>query len=149
MQRSAALAPLSRDHQHALDAALRLRRATPGTIAEAIDRFERFFEEEGRKHFAIEERLLVPALDADDPEWSEPVARMLDDHRWIRAAADALAVRGEIADPVGSANELGQRLNDHVRFEERVLFEILERRLAGDELDRLGRAVEAAERAGG
>jgi len=149
MQRSAALAPLSRDHQHALDAALRLRRATPETVAEAIERFEAFFESEGRKHFAIEERLLVPALDADDPEWSEPVARMLSDHRWIRAAADALAVRSEIADPVGSANELGQRLNDHVRFEERVLFEILERRLAGDELDRLGRAVEAAERAGG
>ena len=149
MKRSAALAPLSRDHQHALDAALRLRRATPETVAEAVDRLETFFETEGRRHFAIEERLLVPALDADDPEWSEAVAHMLDDHRFVRAAADALASRDEIADPVGSANELGQRLNDHVRFEERVLFDIVERRLDDDALSRLGEALEQAERAGG
>jgi hypothetical protein len=33
---------------------------------------------------------------------------------------------------------LGGRLNDHVRFEERQLFEILERRLPEEQLLRLG-----------
>ena len=91
MKRSAALAPLSRDHQHALDAALRLRRADARTVGEAIERFQRFFATEGRRHFDIEERLLLPALPADDPEWAPGVARVRADHDAIRAAADMLA----------------------------------------------------------
>ena len=54
MKRSDALAPLSRDHQHALYAALRLRRAHPATVRDAVESFLRFFEEEGRRHFEIE-----------------------------------------------------------------------------------------------
>ena len=153
MQRSEALAPLSRDHQHALDAALRLRRADPATAGEAIAHFRRFFETEGRRHFAIEERVLLPALPADDPEWAPGVARVRDDHAAIRAEADALgdqAVTGEVAGAVAVARALGERLAAHVRFEERVLFAVLERRLAAAELARLGEAVARAEaRTGG
>jgi Hemerythrin HHE cation binding domain len=139
VKRSAALTPLSHDHQHALDAALRLRRAEPDTAADAIAHFRDFFEREGRRHFAIEERLLLPALPADDPEWSAGVERVLDDHAAIRAAADEV-------DDVTAARALGERVNAHVRFEERTLFEILERRLTPAQLRRLGAAVAAAER---
>jgi hemerythrin-like domain-containing protein len=149
VRRSAALAPLSRDHHHALDAALRLRRAEPDTVADAIAHFHRFFDRDGRRHFAIEEALLLPALPADDPEWAPCVARVRDDHDAIRAAASALADPGSAHDPVAAARALGERLNAHVRFEERTLFEILEQRLPAPELARLGDAVAEAEQPGG
>jgi hemerythrin-like domain-containing protein len=91
MKRSAALAALSRDHHHALEAAARVR----------------------------------------------------DEHARIRAAVDALPAGG-----VDGAHELGQLLHDHVRFEERHLFALLEARLSDDELARLGAAIEHAEATG-
>ena len=139
MKRSPALVPLSHDHQHALDAALRLRRAEADTLAGAVAWFRSFFEREGRDHFEIEERLILPALPADDAEWAPGVRRVRDDHEAIRAAARTV-------DDVASARELGERLHAHVRFEERTLFPILERRLAPDELQRLGEAIAQAER---
>jgi hemerythrin-like domain-containing protein len=150
MKRSEALAPLSRDHQHALDAALRLRRASADTVEDAIAHFQRFFDAEGRGHFAIEEEHLLHALPADDPEWALAADRVRDDHAAIRGQAAELAAATSIpTSDAGSrltaAQELGQRLNDHVRFEERVLFELLEQRLAPGELARVGEAVARAE----
>jgi len=141
MKRSPELAPLSRDHQHALDAALRLHRADAETVAEAITRFQRFFAQEGRRHFAIEEELLLPALPADDAEWAPCIARIRDDHDAIRADAVALADRDDAQTAVPRARALGERLAAHVRFEERVAFEVLERRLSPRELARLGQTV--------
>lgn len=140
MKRSAALAPLSRDHQHALYAALRLRRATAETAAEAVAHFQHFFEAEGRRHFEIEEQLILPALPADDPDWSPAVQRVHDDHAAIRAAAPGLS-RAKLE----AVHALGERLDNHVRFEERCLFAMLERRLPPAALDDLGAAVADAE----
>jgi hemerythrin-like domain-containing protein len=144
MKRSAALAPLSRDHQHALDAALRLRRADDAGVAAAVAHFLDFFAREGRRHFAIEEELLLPALPRDDAEWAPCITRIREDHTAVRAAADA-PPEGDAT----AARALGERLAAHVRFEERTAFEILERRLSDDELERLGAAVDAAERGDG
>ena len=141
MKRSAALAPLSRDHHHALEVALRLRRAEPETVAAANEHFRAFFDAAGRRHFEIEERLILPALPTTDPDWAAGVERVLEDHAAIRAQADALH---DAPDPVAAARDLGERLHAHVRFEERTLFELLERRLAPEELERLGDAVERA-----
>jgi len=141
VKRSPALAPLSRDHHHALGAALRLRRAESATVEAAVEHFLTFFRDHGSPHFAIEEQLVLPALPSDDAEWADATRRVLDDHAAIRAAAETVAASAE---PVDVAHALGERLDDHVRFEERILFEILERRLAPEELERLGAAVDAA-----
>jgi hemerythrin HHE cation binding domain-containing protein len=135
MKRSAALAPLSRDHQHALDAALRLRRGEPG----AVEYFRRFFESEGRRHFEIEEELILSALPADDEEWQAGVERVRSDHEAVRRAVARDDLEG------ADAQALGAKLTAHVRFEERVLFPILEQRLSRAALERLGAAIERAE----
>ena len=44
------------------------------------------------------------------------------------------------------ARALGELLHDHVRFEERQLFALLEARLSEPELARLGAAIEREER---
>jgi hypothetical protein len=142
VKRSAALAPLSRDHHEALEAALRLRRASDESVGDAVRRLGEYWALHGARHFEIEERLLVPALPADSPGWREASRRVLADHRDIHDRAQRLLAGS--ADPV-AARELGERLNAHIRFEERELFPLLERGLTADELDRLGAAVIAAE----
>ena len=52
--------------------------------------------------------------------------------------------RPRASDTVNDAHALGLLLNDHVRFEERELFQLLQSRLDADELNRLGQAIEAA-----
>jgi hemerythrin-like domain-containing protein len=147
MKRSAALAPLSRDHHHALEAALRLRRAQHGDLHDAVRHFQDFLEPRGRRHFEIEEELLVGALPETDGDWLAATARMLDEHARIRRLADLVAGR-PAEDRLAHAHELGELLRDHVRFEEREVFPLLEARLPASELAALGAAVEAAEDAG-
>jgi hypothetical protein len=146
MKRSAALAPLSRDHQHALDAALRLRRTTPADTRAGVEHFLAFWTAEGRRHFEIEEGHLLDALARDDDEWAHAVERVERDHADIRAMAAELTA-GPSEEATDLAHRLGTLLHDHVRFEERELFRLLEERLADDELRRLGERVAAAEAA--
>lgn len=142
MKRSPELAALSRDHHQALEAALRLRRATPGDVDEAVAHFLDFWDRHGRRHFAIEEELLLPAL-PDDEGWAEVADRVRREHEDIRAhTAELSTVR-----LVDAARELGELVHDHVRYEERHLFMLLEERLAPEALARLGREIAAAERA--
>jgi hemerythrin-like domain-containing protein len=148
MRRSAALAALSRDHHHALDAALRLRRAGAADLEAAVAHRQAFWEPRGRRHFEIEERLLLPALPETDADWGAAAARVRDEHARIRAAVDALATGAGEA-PLEAAHGLGQLLRDHVRFEERHLFGLLEARVPEDDLARLGEAIERAEANGG
>jgi hemerythrin-like domain-containing protein len=145
VKRSPALAPLSRDHHQALSAALRLRRATDADLDDAVGAFARFWDEHGRRHFAIEEELLVPAL-ADDADWRSGTERMVGEHEEIRRGVAALTAGtpGRLA----VAHGVGALLDRHVRFEERELFVLLEERLPGPALDRLGAAIEAAEAGG-
>jgi Hemerythrin HHE cation binding domain len=142
VQRSDALAPLSRDHHQALETALRLRRATDETLDAALARLSSFWASVGRRHFEIEEELLLPAL--SDERWAAMAERVRSEHADIRHRAAEL----EQEPTVEAARELGERLNAHVRFEERELFAHLEAALDATELERLGRAVEEAEAAG-
>jgi hemerythrin-like domain-containing protein len=132
MKRSAALTPLSHDHHHALDVARRLRRAASSDVGDALAYLRAFWKDEGQRHFEVEERHLVDAL--PDTEWREAAGRMCREHDAIRAAVAAVA-------DVESAHALGTLLHDHVRFEERVLFPMLEDRLTEAQLAALGAAL--------
>lgn len=137
MKRDPALVTLGHDHHQALEAALRLRRATDETLGEAIERFREFWAHHAeRRHFEIEEEILLPALTGDE-QWDAMAERVRREHHQIRAQAGSV---GSVVD----AHELGALLNDHVRFEERELFELLESRLGPEELARLGQEIEAA-----
>jgi hemerythrin-like domain-containing protein len=145
MKRDEALTPLSREHHHALHQALRLKRADESTAAEALRNMVAFFDTEAALHFRVEEEVLLPAYvrDGGADAGDEAIARVLTDHVWIRARIAALRDAGEPT--VEDVQELGRRLDDHVRHEERVLFPAIEEALSAEQLDRLGRAVAAAE----
>ena len=141
MKRDPALARLSRDHHQALAVALELRRGADADAAAA--RFARFWREHGNHHFRVEEDVLFPAwAEAASGYREELVLRALREHHLIRTdARRVLAGEGELE----SLRELGERLNSHVRFEERELFAAIEASLTRAQLDRLADEVERAE----
>lgn len=138
MKRSDALAGLSRDHHQALFIAQRLTRATAETAGDACAAFQTFWDAE-RRHFGIEEEVLLPALARHVPPDHEAIVRVLVEHVDIRhRAADA-----DAAD-AAALRELGRRLREHVRHEERTLFALVEAKLPEDELTELGAALARA-----
>ena len=142
MKRSRALTPLSHDHQHGLAVALELTRATDESAAAAADGFLAFWRTEGAHHFRIEEEVLLPGAAAHVPPDHEAVERVLSDHREIREQASAL---GQGAWPPVQLHALGERLRDHIRHEERVLFPLVEEALPPEELSALGERIARAE----
>lgn len=143
MKRSEALVGLSHEHHHGLFAAQRLRRATAETAAEAIEGFLAFWSAEGRAHFQAEEELLLPAFARHVPADHEAIVRVLVEHVELRRRGAELA---ELAEPsLDRLHELGERLHDHIRHEERVLFPLVEAALGERELRELAEALERAE----
>jgi iron-sulfur cluster repair protein YtfE (RIC family) len=134
MKRSSALAPLSRDHHHALVVAAQLRRVTPLTAEPARDAFLAYWRQEGREHFREEEEILLPAYGRHANPHHPLIARVLCEHVTIRAMA---AVMSEPAPPIAMLQELGVALSDHVRLEERSLFPLIEDTVPPAQLERL------------
>lgn len=146
MKRSPGLEPLSRDHHQALVVGQRLRRASPATAAEARDRFLEFWHSEQVRHFRVEEEVLLPAYAGHGDPGHPLVVRVLVEHVEIRHRADRLA---RAADPsIDALRQLGAKLAEHVRLEERELFPLIEAALPDDDLERLTAQLVAAENAG-
>jgi hypothetical protein len=139
MRRSEALRSLSREHHQALRVAQELRRTDDPEQAAAT--FREFWRREGALHFRIEEEVLLPTWELLGTVDAEAAARLAREHLELRAAALALGERP----PLAAIRELGERLGAHVRFEERGLFQLIEADLGAAELERLARAVAAAE----
>ena len=134
VKRHPALQQLSRDHHHALVVAQRLKRADEANGHEARDGFLAYWNDEGRHHFRQEEEILLPAcaeyLDVQQPV----VGKVLTDHVLIRHLADL--VSGEDPQPT-LLRDLGSRLEQHIRCEERELFPLIEQSIPDAELRRL------------
>jgi hemerythrin-like domain-containing protein len=139
VKRAEALRPLSREHLNALYAAKVLRE---GNDLEAVAQvFFDFWEGAGQHHFRVEEEVLLPHW-ARHAEVDRPgVARMLEEHLAIRREALRLEA-GESS--LEQARELGWLLHDHVRFEERQLFPLVEEALDADSLATLAARIAAA-----
>lgn len=140
MKRAEALRPLSREHLVALLASKRMREADD--LEEATEAFLGFWHPEGRRHFRVEEEVLLPTWAAHAEVDREGVARLLDEHLAIRRGALRMEA-GEVS--LQEARELGQLLHDHVRFEERRVFVLVEEALDSASLARLATAIEQAE----
>ena len=124
---------LSHDHHHALVAARRLGRAASldADPAPAVASFVSFFETESSVHFREEEEHVFPLV-ASVGEAQPLVVRALLDHQSLRALVRRLESSDD-ARPVMA--EIAERLEAHVRLEERELFPLIER-IAAAELER-------------
>jgi len=129
MKRHPALQPLSDDHHRALVLARRLRQAPrttdPATLAALAREVRREFDVDLDPHFRVEERWLLPALEKGDG--GRFAKRIADDHARLRAL-----VRADWS--ASTPHELGELLEQHVRFEERAAFPAAEALLSEGEL---------------
>lgn len=113
MKRAFALEPFSRDHNDGLHLARALKEGRVGAPQMARDAWDL----ELADHFAEEERLLGPLA-------GEMFAQMQTEHNIIAMLVDKLPE---------SACELGQSLESHIRWEERVLFPAIESALTAEQ----------------
>ena len=137
MQRHPALQPLSRDHHDGLVIVRALNQALDGTLANreaAVRRFVTLWHEEFQHHCHLEEQWILPHLDERMRD------RMLEDHRRIREFAIASSeLRSNPSEPlsIDFIGELAAVFRNHIRWEEREVFQELQDTLRPDELSKL------------
>jgi hemerythrin-like domain-containing protein len=143
MLRDKSLIPLSRQHQHALALCVRLDRAMrDGEIdLEAWQaEIQQQFESEIGIHFAAEEKELFPAA-ARFSELQSLVDELLAEHVFLRECFLRAGARG--LDSQG-LTDFGEKLAEHIRKEERQLFEGMQKVMSSEDLASLGESLEEA-----
>lgn len=143
MLRDKNLIPLSRQHQHALALCVRLDRAMK---AGEIDleawqaEIQQQFENEIEIHFAAEEKELFPAA-VRFPELQSLVDDLLAEHVLLRDCFSGAAARSL---DQRHLQDLGEKMAQHIRKEERQLFEGMQKVMSSEELASLGAALDEA-----
>jgi hemerythrin-like domain-containing protein len=146
MKRTPVLAPLSREHHHALVLAKALVNATAADAGPIAARFVSFLGEHERSHFALEESVLLPAVPTEETG-ARLVEQVLEDHAFLRYACEQL--QASLATPsVALLHSAGSRLRAHVRLEERELFPLIERTIPEPELVALAERLAPGSNAG-
>jgi len=137
MKRHETLIPLTHDHHHALAAIRRLAVASNGTDEErdhASRQFLWFFRKDTLVHFRDEEEIIFPLV-ADAPQARGTMERAMSQHAEIQAAVHCLACELEDGVPgAASIPRIVDLLRSHIRFEETVVFPMIES-LSSVELD--------------
>jgi hemerythrin-like domain-containing protein len=143
MLRDKNLVPLSRQHQHALALCVRIERASPiegSKVVEWQTEIAQQFEAEIKIHFAAEEQILFPAARRFG-ELNSLVDELLGEHRLLRGCFSKAESRQMRSDEITG---FARRLSEHIRKEERQLFERLQQLLPPKEMERMGRDLEHA-----
>ena len=114
---------------------------------EAAAAFLGFFARETRPHFRDEEEQLFPLLVECDEQATELLARALLEHQQLHWLAHEVEVELAAGDVSATAlRKLAEALEEHIRFEERVLFPLIERISPESELRRLQHVAETEAR---
>ena len=143
MLRDKNLAPLSRQHQHALALCVRIDRASPVHV-ESLEPWQaeitQNFEQETSVHFVAEEQVLFPAA-SRFPELLALVDELRTEHSTLRL--DFGCARERRMSATEMRNFAGS-LASHIRKEERQLFERIQQLMSEQELADLGARLEVA-----
>ena len=143
MLRDPSLVPLSRQHQHALALCVRLQRALQAGSVDLGQRqteVHQHYANEVQFHFAAEEQVLFPAA-RRFPELAALVDELSAEHEQLR---EHFVRAGEGALNQGELEAFSRLLSEHIRKEERQLFEALQRRMQPDDLKSLGSELACA-----
>jgi len=148
MKRTPELRSLSEDHHHGLVHARQLRRAGDEHETNAVESvaktFLDFWQKDTALHFRKEEEVLLPVMARYKGDLSqEPLVEMLEDHGRIRGLVMQLSDE-VVGDNVRTEtlHEIGERLEAHIRLEERVVFPLIEESLSEAALRELAARLE-------
>ncbi len=147
MLRHQSLVPLSHQHQHGLALCVLIERElardrSARTTARLARKVSELFDLELRNHFDVEEQVLFPAL-RGAPALVPMVEELIADHRNLEAAVGRIRVAGE-GERAEALLAFTERLNTHIRREERELFEDAQKHLSPQAMRLLGPAIAGA-----
>jgi hemerythrin-like domain-containing protein len=143
MQRDKNLVPLSHQHQHALALCVRIGKAfeqvnpTPDVHPweqEIVSQFDA----EMAHHFKAEEAVLFPAAERHE-ELVDVVDSLRIEHTLLRRSVERARARQFT---VTDLQVFAASLSEHIRKEERQLFEAMQRLLTAEELRKIGEALQ-------
>ncbi|WP_347861301.1 hemerythrin domain-containing protein [Salimicrobium sp. PL1-032A] len=134
MKRHEALVPLSHHHHHGLVLARKLKKMEEkDKFREMLKEIDAYWETDGKYHFREEEEILLPLYSCyASIEEDADVQKMLTDHTVIRGLV--LTIRREKRYDHELFKELGERIYDHIRLEERVIYPKIEKAIPEKEL---------------
>lgn len=148
MKRHPSLVPLSRQHHEGLLTARLLREDAPPYKGLPTDPegkkgyYLHFYRQHLGPHLQLEERVLFPFLRGRHQTLDQLMDELEQEHRQIHDATGELRYPENLP---GKLNVLGRLLEDHIRKEERVFFEQVQRLLPEPDLLHLQRQVEQAQ----
>jgi hemerythrin-like domain-containing protein len=146
MKRHPSLRKLSDDHHRGLVQARRLRGAGAEETSEAARAFLRFWEEDTRVHFREEEEVLLAVFARHGGDvGAGPIQEMVADHARMRGLVMTLIEEdrsGEV--DTATLHEIGERLEAHIRLEERRVFPLVEAMLPEEGLEEVGARLEVS-----
>jgi hemerythrin-like domain-containing protein len=143
MLRDKSLVPLSRQHQHALALCVRINRAplaSPRELQAWQAEVEQHFALEIQYHFVTEEREVFPLAQQQD-QLAPLVEELLAEHGQLRDYFDRAKAR-ELDGP--TLRRFAETLTNHIRKEERQLFEEMQKHMSPVELETMGGHVETS-----
>lgn len=126
IKRHQALQPWSRDHHHGLLLSWKIKKGfSLGIDLQRIKNYtDWFWNNHLKSHFETEEAFIFPILGNNHPL----VERALDDHRNLKSFFEYPVADTEVL------SEIESLMNDHIRFEERVLFNAIQEVATDDEI---------------
>lgn len=129
LKRHKALQPVSREHHAALLLSWKIQTGLKnGAGVNRIKNYcDLFYKYQVQPHFEIEEKHLFPVLGKNDPL----VRQATNEHKELRQLFE-----DETAS-VENLEQIAQRLSEHIRFEERVLFNVIQKAACQDDLEKI------------
>ncbi len=126
IKRSKNIQPLSRDHHHSLLLCWKIRKGfSKGVAPDRMKKYtDWFFEEHVLPHFEIEEKYLYPVLG----EKNGLVQKALAEHKSLKRLFE------DKKNLVKSLGLIEEKLELHIRFEERELFNEIQKKATEEEL---------------
>ncbi|CAL66376.1 hemerythrin domain-containing protein [Christiangramia forsetii] len=129
IKRHEALKPLSRQHHFGLLFSWKLRKGFSENVS--VERLKNyadwFFEHEIAPHFKLEEKYIFSILEKEH----ELIKRALKEHRRIKRLFN------DTKNPEKSLSLLEEELQAHIRFEERVLFNEIQKLATTEEFQKI------------
>ena len=127
---------LSKDHHFGLLAGWKINMGIKFSIeAERIKKYILFFwEHHLEQHFKEEELLLFNTMEDDK------ITEAIEQHKNLREKIKSFR-ENEVVDNF-LLQQFAKELNDHIRYEERILFPFLEKALSESQLQDIGSALE-------
>lgn len=137
MKRHSALVPLSQDHHKALLLAQLIKKNAPdynGLPKDIIGKMnfaKEIYTYELEHHFKDEEEIVFPFLTGKNKDVDNLISEIIDEHSILREKILSLKRNPNLADEL---DEIGKILDEHVRKEERILFDKAQVLLNDEEL---------------